>query len=640
MAKDKRGSSAKKASSSAGPEASFGFAAVTLSSSLLSASLAATDTYPFGLVVTASPQNSSSGCSPVLPVVMLPPASPLSSDAKSHPVKFDFFSFHNSLAASIAASELLCRRLPRQAALALRHLPGGCSIPGLWLRVREGDLEEVSESFARKFSISALSAAFSSLAGPSSCPAFFLALLLPVCASADAESLPRVSSRPPRCLVFAAENAASAAPVTLPVTLVASLSSALSSLSLYVSVLPLCVEVAFSPTELLAEVPLRPENVAGLFAAELSLALEEWFDGPLLYVEEAGGGKAGETQPPCVISDKSAFSVPPSACRLAYLLPLLPSRVPLRFALSSTSCTRLPSLAAARDCQQFHTSEPSKDPSQVVAIDGTFVATAVGSLNPPASSLSASPLSGVCSALCADLAVSFSRRLVQSLSDFSETTPEEGGPECGGRLSARTTKAVSPLAFTRRQFFWKDELNRVRMRTRLSEKESRAEGTANSENENHEVVLLLSDANAPAADESDDEEDLEATRDTFAFLLGVPNPAPEGELHDGAFPASLFSVALGSDGVPGESGGDKEKNKGCGSGKESCRGDEFWTAVEAAMGGNANRSRRKRAGAEGGESVKTTAVLAAVLGALVAFLAAALLFLPQVTTQQYGQEDL
>ncbi|ESS31733.1 putative transmembrane protein [Toxoplasma gondii VEG] len=631
MAKDKRGSCAKRVSSSAGPEASFGFAAVTLSSSLLSASLAATDTHPFGLVVTASPQNSSSGSSPALPVIMLPPASPLSSDAKSHPVKVDFFSFHKSLAASATASELLCRRLPRQAALALRHLPGGCSIPGLWMRVRESDLEEVSESFATQFSISALSAAFSSLAGPSTCPAFFLVLLLPVCASADAESRSRVSSGSPRCLVFAAKNAGSAAPATLPVTLVTSLSSSLSSLSLYVSVVPLCVEIAFSPTELLAEIPLRPENVAGLLAAELSLALEEWFDGPVLYVEEAGGGKAGETQPPRVISDKDAFSLPPSPCRLAYLLPLLPSRVPLRFALSSTSCSRLASLAAARDCQALHASAPSKDPSQVVAIDGTFVATALGSLTSPASSLSASPLSLVCSALCADLAVSFSRRLVQSLSDFAETSPREGGsPECRGRLGARTTKTVSPLAFTRRQFFWTDELNRVRMRTRLSEKESRAEGMAGSENENHEVPLLLSDANAPAADESEDEEDLEATRDTFAFLLGVPNPAPEGELHDGTFPGSLLSVAHGSDGVPGERG----------SGKESCRDDEFWTEVEATMGGNANRGRGKRAGAEGSESVKTIAVVAAVLGALVAFLAAALLFLPQVTTQQYGQEDL
>ncbi|CBZ52121.1 conserved hypothetical protein [Neospora caninum Liverpool] len=642
MAKDKRGTSAKKTTSeSSGAPLSSGFASVILPSSLLHEALAA-EAYPFGVVVTTSPV--SSGGSPSLPVVLLPPASPLSSDAKNALVKTDFFSFHRSLASSAAASpsDLLSRRLPRQANLALQHLPGGCSIRGLWLRVPPDQLEEISRNFPSTFSLPALAAAFSSLPGP----AFMVVLLLPVGNEGDRPSQDSAScvSAPPRCLVFsAAGNALPASPVSVPVTL--SL-AAPSPLRAYVSVLPLRVEVSFSPSELSAAASLKPENVAGFLASELSLALEECFDGPLLYVEAPVGHRgdacseaATGTGSAVVISDKHA-SLPPSSCRLAYLQPLLSSRAPLRFALSASSCSRLPSLAVA---SALH-SPPEEvrarahDTTQIVAIDGNFVAAALEPLSSPSpslassASLASSSLAGVCSALRTDLAVSLSRRLVQSLSDAAGASDETGGT--GGA----DLHALAPRAFARRQFFWKDVSNRVLLGNGLSATETGDPTTASETGRRVDVPLLLSDVNSPAA-EGEEEDDLEVARDTFGFLLGVPNPVLERELADGVFPPSLVSATQGFDGVHGRGAG-RANNVNSRSAKELCHRDEFWATLEAKMGGKADKGRGKSASKGGGECTKTATFLTAVLGAVVVFVAAALLFFPKLAAQKRAQEDL
>ncbi|PFH32902.1 hypothetical protein BESB_015150 [Besnoitia besnoiti] len=623
MAKDKR-PSAKKAISSSSSPASPPFSSLAVPSPLLGGA-ASPDAHPFGLAVTADPQRlSAAEKAPSLPVLLLPPASQLSSDGKTAAGASDFFAFHRGLPSAGTPTDLLCRRLPRQAALALQQLPGGCAIRGLWLRVPAEKIDEKQANFTHLFAVSSLLAAFAGLPGPcGAAPSFLAVLLVSAGAPQEAESR-RKDASAVRCLVLRTDYSSVSAPLSVPVNLVASLSlppSAGWTLCAYASVLPLRVDVSFSPREVLSAVSLQPEETTNLLAHELTLALlDEYFAGPLLFVQE------GEREPVCaVLPDRHAFALPSFAPRrpLVYLQPLQTRQAPLRFSLSPKSCERGPSLAL--ESAPTTAPEGAESGRRVVSAEGAFVATAVGSSLPAffsslaaSSAADSSPLSNVCSALCGDLAASLSRRVVQALLDYAAAAEEAEGGQASGKNTGDA--AAFPLSLGTRQFFWPAAASR-----------GGGKGGEGAGDQHAVAPLLIADTKSPfAEDEGDGEEDpLAAAREALGFLLGVSNPLLESELVEGVFPPSLRAVlssAPSSDAAGGAADGATENGAGAVAVEGLVGRGDFWSALEAKVGGNGQKG-AGRTQSGGSVSANVGALLIAAVAALLAIVFA---FLPNM----------
>ncbi|PHJ24172.1 transmembrane protein [Cystoisospora suis] len=468
--------------------------------------------YPFGLLVGCTPWSGSSS----IHVLLLPPASSLASD--NNPSTKDFFSFAKSFSSSAPFSDVLCRRLSRQAQLAKDHLPGGCVITGPWFRVSERLVDEFVERFEDNIPVSSLVSAFNPLlssldSAASADRPFPLSVVVFPCDDVT-------GSISPSGTFVLLRFRTSAPPSLVGSELLRPPSSPFCSCA---CLLPLQIDISFSPSNLLAEASVCPDVLTNLLAAELCRAFEDIFSGPVWSVEAAGANE------PILLSNPSS---PLSTCLpsapLVYLQPLLSRVTPLHFLLSTCGCERLSFTASFTDLPSF--CHPA--PTASLSLRDNFVSAAVAPYS--------TPLSSVTRFLSVDAATSLAGRLVQIILDgpWAEEGPEKPPKDVPKNSAVRFLPS--------RCFLWSfgasEEGCAAQERKRPGEKlypRTTVQTVPLS-------YIMQSEGGASKSKYVRKDDVVMSARETLDFLLGISDPRREGELEDSYSPQVLQRSVLSS----------------------------------------------------------------------------------------------
>lgn len=280
--------------------------------------------------------------------------------------------------------------------------------------------------------------------------------------------------------------------------------------------LPLQINISFSPSNLLAEASVCPDVLIDQLAAELGRAFEDILSGPVWSVDAAGASE------PVLLSNPSS---PLSAClpsaSLVYLQPLLSRVTPLHFLLSTCGCERLSSTASFTDLPSFCRPAPTVS----LSLRDNFVSAAVAPYS--------TPVSSVTRFLSVDAATSLAVRLVQTILDGPWV---EEGPE---KPPKDVTRNMVVPSLPSRCFLWS---------LGASEEGCAAGGTKRTDEKlssrtTGQTVplsyIMQSEGGASKSKDIKKEEVVVSARETLDFLLGVSDPRWEGDLEDGCSPQVL-----------------------------------------------------------------------------------------------------